>query len=1313
MTEQTIFLTALDYSSAERAAYLDQACAGNQNMRRRVDELLAAHERSGEFLDDPALAQIAAHTPPAEQNTRTFTADAHSTPGDRTAVTDPVGESLGYLKPPTRTGSLGRLEHYEILEQIGVGGFGTVFRAFDDRLHRVVAIKVLSPAYAANGAARRRFIREARTAAAVKNEHVVGIYDVEEDAQPPYLAMEMIDGNSLQEKLDKTGPLGVKEILRIASQTAEGLAAAHKQGLVHRDIKPANILLENGVERVKITDFGLARAVDDASVTQSGTVAGTPMYMSPEQAEGLPVDHRSDLFSLGTVLYAMCTGHPPFRASGTHAVLKRVIEASPRPIREINDEIPDWLCDIIGKLHAKKPDDRFQTAREVAELLQQHLAHLQQPGTVPIPSPVNVGALGRPEAIGVAVPRKSFFFWLGLTTACSLFVFGPVILVGGTMTKFAAAVMLAAAPFGFAGVIYTLAKRLEQNRTGTGRGSEASARNRWRGWVLAIAAALAMFLIAASWLGGPLVRRAKGTGLASLDANEPAATVEFRLISGDNQVADQVAGTITMGRAGANSVELPAGTYEARVILPDDKEVGIVSINHANQWNPFADDNRLGQLNMSFFRVDIRPGWKTNIHVLAANVVRPKEQPGDWISLFNGKNLDGWKTLDEPESWKVENAVLSGKASKGTYGNLELLGKELQNFQLRAKVKTQGPGSGAIYFRGGYLCRIGKGKSGSIMGEQEGKDWDWLFLSEHTPVRDAEWFDLELIVNGPFLSTIINGQRVASVANELHTRGPLYLQVDAREGDIIVQFEKIEMKELSSSPPNESWIQLFDHKTLLGWQKDAAAPGAWQVINGVLVGSNGPGRLYTERNDFQNFHLRAEVAINRGADADIYFRSQMQPPNPPGKPRSPSGYVVDLAEGQDRYTGPVSYLNPKDGAWTTQGANSVVKPDEWFTLDVIADGNHLVTKVNGVTAVDFIEDAKASQKGHIALQVWKPDTVVQFRKIEIRELPASPSTPEEKRRDDLARLNGEWAVRVGKADGKELTAKSVVAKEIHFKDGDFELRYGDAGPDTPRGSYGIDAEKKELILNLYGEHIPVRCSYRFEGDRLSLDFPKPQDFNFGNTEPFVPDPGVTSILKLRKLGLALHIYHDTNNALPPAAITNSMTKKPLLSWRVALLPALGQEQLYRQFKLDEPWDSEHNKKLIDKMPRIYAPPGVAGAESGLTRYRAFVGPGTAFEVRSDGAEGLKLRDFPDGLVNTVLVVESREPVIWTKPEELPFDPKKPLPKLGWFSAGAHAVMGDGSVATFLPTAPDDGPKSYITRNGGESPNESVLKSRGP
>jgi serine/threonine protein kinase len=396
-----IFLAAIETTDAtERIALLDRECAADLELRQRVEVLLRADQDRASILKEPARAlsdvQPADDTiglePAADSPPPPLTQD------DSAAQRD--DDPLSFLTPSIKPGHLGRLDHYEILEVIGKGGFGTVLKAFDEKLHRIVAIKVLSPELSANGPARNRFIRAARTGAAVVHEHVVTIHAVDEEHRPPYLVMQLIDGMTLQEKIDNVGTLCLREILCIGMQMAEGLAAAHKQGLVHRDIKPANILLENGVERVKITDFGLARAVDDASVTQSGTVAGTPMYMSPEQAEGLPIDHRSDLFSLGTVLYAMCTGHPPFRASGTHAVLKRVIDASPRPIREINNEVPDWLCDIVAKLHAKKPEERFQKATEVAELLGQHLAHLQQPTMVVRPAPVEIVKTAKPWQVG-------------------------------------------------------------------------------------------------------------------------------------------------------------------------------------------------------------------------------------------------------------------------------------------------------------------------------------------------------------------------------------------------------------------------------------------------------------------------------------------------------------------------------------------------------------------------------------------------------------------------------------------------------------------------------------------------------------------------------------------------------------------------------------------------------------------------------------------------------------------------------------------------------------------------------------------------
>lgn len=323
--------------------------------------------------------------------------------------------SLEFLGPTDDPRMLGRFGGYEIAGVIGRGGMGIVLKGFDGALNRYVAIKVLSPHLAECASARRRFAREAQAAAAVVHENVIAIHGVDEERGLPYLVMPYFRGVSLQKRLDEQGPLATCEVLRIGMQTAAGLAAAHAQGLVHRDIKPANILLSESVERVKITDFGLARAADDASLTHSGVIAGTPQYMSPEQARGEAVDARSDLFSLGSLMYAMCTGHPPFRAETSYAVLRRICDSEPRPIRELAPETPDWLCEFIGRLHAKSVEDRFQSAADVADVLEQCLAHLQNRGQ---PLPVWLEKRrARP-----LLSRGSASLWGGL--------FGGVLIVG-------------------------------------------------------------------------------------------------------------------------------------------------------------------------------------------------------------------------------------------------------------------------------------------------------------------------------------------------------------------------------------------------------------------------------------------------------------------------------------------------------------------------------------------------------------------------------------------------------------------------------------------------------------------------------------------------------------------------------------------------------------------------------------------------------------------------------------------------------------------------------------------------------------------
>ncbi|HZL87203.1 MAG TPA: serine/threonine-protein kinase, partial [Pirellulaceae bacterium] len=311
MHERDILLATLEIvHPEEREAFLAQVCGDDAQLRSRVDALLRASQVQDGFLESPAADTelLSRETDPLRQP---CAAEAEL--------------SLDFLQPADDPSALGRLGPYPVTEVIGRGGMGVVLKAHDTKLNRVVAIKVLAPELASNPTARKRFQREAHAAAAVVHQHVVTIHAVDED-RVPYLVMEYIDGQSLKEKIDREGNLKLVEILRIGQQVASGLAAAHAHGLMHRDVKPANILLENGIERVRITDFGLARAVDDVGMTRTGEVAGTPEYMSPEQAQGLPMDGRSDLFSFGCVLYAMCTGRPPFRAETVFATARRVCE---------------------------------------------------------------------------------------------------------------------------------------------------------------------------------------------------------------------------------------------------------------------------------------------------------------------------------------------------------------------------------------------------------------------------------------------------------------------------------------------------------------------------------------------------------------------------------------------------------------------------------------------------------------------------------------------------------------------------------------------------------------------------------------------------------------------------------------------------------------------------------------------------------------------------------------------------------------------------------------------------------------------------
>jgi eukaryotic-like serine/threonine-protein kinase len=377
----------------DRPAFLEQTCDGDEELRREVESLLEAHAEVGGFIDAPAV-EVAAQMM-AEDQTPLI-----------------VGASLG---------------PYKILDRLGAGGMGEVYLAQDSRLGRKVALKLM-PRYFAQDAGRvRRFKQEARAASALSHPHVATIYEIGEAEAGTYIAMEYVEGQTVGSKIQGR-PLETKEILEIAAQVADALDAAHSKGVIHRDIKSANIMVTERVQ-AKVLDFGLAKiaaanlkswvtATSPAAVTEPGMVMGTIDYMSPEQALGKELDQRTDLFSLGVVMYEMATGRLPFSGSTPTETIDRITHTPPEAIARFNYEVPGELERIIRKCLEKDRERRYQTARELLVDLR-NLKRDSDSGAVVT------------SAVGLHDPiRRWLLFGLGLVLVVSVGI-GTYLFVGG------------------------------------------------------------------------------------------------------------------------------------------------------------------------------------------------------------------------------------------------------------------------------------------------------------------------------------------------------------------------------------------------------------------------------------------------------------------------------------------------------------------------------------------------------------------------------------------------------------------------------------------------------------------------------------------------------------------------------------------------------------------------------------------------------------------------------------------------------------------------------------------------------------------
>ena len=330
--------------------------------------MIPPHDSADDFSDDDEFREQISDCD-EDSATRTYLGK----------IDDPTASEVPI--PLLEPGDPAMIGKFRILQRLGKGGMGVVYKAYDEQLQRYVAIKSVTRELASSEIARRRFIREARAVAAIRHTNVITIHAVESQSEIPYLVMELIDGCTLREFRKREEPLTPLRILSIAAQIASGLTAAHVRGVVHRDVKLTNIMIDAS-DRVVITDFGLARAViDNANLTSGAMPLGTPAYMSPEQVKGETVDARSDLFSFGCVLYAMYTGYSPFQGLNPLEMARKVTEFKPPSLKDITPNAPEFFSNIVDRLLQKDPGKRYQSSLEVRDLLQRHLRELNQSST--------------------------------------------------------------------------------------------------------------------------------------------------------------------------------------------------------------------------------------------------------------------------------------------------------------------------------------------------------------------------------------------------------------------------------------------------------------------------------------------------------------------------------------------------------------------------------------------------------------------------------------------------------------------------------------------------------------------------------------------------------------------------------------------------------------------------------------------------------------------------------------------------------------------------------------------------------------------
>ena len=932
--------------------------------------------------------------PQPERKPPVAAAKPPTSPAETKRPTDSVPMQTGsFAKLPLRFG------RYQVEKLLGKGAMGAVYLARDTQLDRLVALKIPKISASAKGSEKllKRLKTEAMAAAQIDHPSVCPVFDSGDLGGVPYIVMQFIEGETLKNHL-KNQAQTPQEAVELIRQLAEGLAEAHSRKIYHRDLKPENIKLNRRGVPV-IMDFGLAKLATtlraDASATQAGTTLGTPAYMSPEQAGGKveEIDHRSDLYALGVMLYEMLTGTWPFSGSAIQVMGQKSVLEPPSPLT-IKPELNPQLAAVCHKMIAKDRQNRYQTAEEVIAALKALNLTGSPPG----------GATGALEAAGQGGDADIPSFE---TEA------GSLAAIIARQRKPGASSETTAHP----------AQTLPEVAVGPSASSVASRRSRagarqpanlaqQKIWI-GIGAGMLVVAVLVLWAAGVFKVKTR-EGILVLEVNEPDAEV---FVDGA-----KVSVTWGKGEKGGRTatVNVPPGEHKIKV----SKE----GFSVAARKLTFKE----GEREVFKARLEARdaPAEKT---VDSQQPSPPPPEPGaeatavatepggsgadDSQPFFNGKDLAGWEGL--PGYWQVRDGAIVGASANGVKAHTFLCSqKKYKDFELRFQVRRKnGVGNSGVLFRSqltdaqryvvtGPKVEIAAAEftpPGSVVNEPWAAPALWANRAVVAKVWKNDDFN-EMLVRcfGDHVIVSVNGVPVvdASYGPKIADEGIIAWQLHGNNSPEEITFKDIQFADLTrgdpplseskagaeiAAPDDDGFVPLFNGKDLAGWKTHPKEPGNWRVEGAAIVGSGSArSHLYSERGDFADFHLRVGASINDGGNSGVWFRTTYGPVWPANNPQFPLACEANISP---EATGTlfISHGGAGSGKPVASAAEQLAKANEWFTMEIIARDNHLLVKVNGRTAVDFMDEKRQFTRGHLALQVHKPETVVKFRRIEIRE----------------------------------------------------------------------------------------------------------------------------------------------------------------------------------------------------------------------------------------------------------------------------------------------------------------------------------------